>query len=168
MGVIKELPDQLIDVAFDLLDWKDVPHEQARLRRAVSTAYYALFHLLVMETANNWGQTESRAAFARLLEHGKMKSVCEKKIADVNRRLKTQQTEQSNLEVELELQIVATAFRDLYQNRSDADYDTAKDWTQIDALAVLEQAESAFKKWRLVRNTPEAQRFLFSFLAKDR
>jgi len=51
---------------------------QASLRRAVSTAYYALFHLLVHEATLNWRRFEQGALLARFFEHGKMKSACQK------------------------------------------------------------------------------------------
>ena len=48
--------------------------KQASLRRAVSTAYYSLFHLLVAEATANWKRSGQRAALARAFEHGKMKA----------------------------------------------------------------------------------------------
>lgn len=44
--------DDLLTQAGELLH-KNEPN-QADLRRAVSTAYYALFHLLISETTLNW------------------------------------------------------------------------------------------------------------------
>ena len=46
-GAVPVIPGRLIDVATMLtLSSRDVPEHQERLRRAVSTAYYALFHAL--------------------------------------------------------------------------------------------------------------------------
>jgi uncharacterized protein (UPF0332 family) len=47
--------DELIEHAFALAE-RNLPNEpnQADLRRAVSAAYYALFHLLTIEAAENW------------------------------------------------------------------------------------------------------------------
>ena len=47
---------------------------QAGLRRAVSTAYYSLFHLLISEATSNWSRAEQRPALGRIFEHGKMKN----------------------------------------------------------------------------------------------
>ena len=44
------------------------------MRRAVSTAYYALFHLLVGEAVSNWKRSDQRAKLARTFDHGQ----CEK------------------------------------------------------------------------------------------
>ena len=43
-------PDDLCEVATDLAR----SPKQAGLRRAVSTAYYARFHLLIDEAVSNW------------------------------------------------------------------------------------------------------------------
>src|ERR1035438_1409837 len=48
---------------------------QAELRRGVSTAYYALFHLLVSETTLNWSRDSSRNTLGRMFDHGMMKRV---------------------------------------------------------------------------------------------
>jgi hypothetical protein len=50
--------------------------EQAANRRAVSTAYYALFHLLVQEAVQAWpGSPSARYALERRFEHRSMKAV---------------------------------------------------------------------------------------------
>ena len=64
------LPFELLELAKHLANGNET-HRQASLRRAVSTAYYALFHLLVSETTLNWKPVETRAALGRLFEHGK-------------------------------------------------------------------------------------------------
>lgn len=48
---------------------------QASLRRAVSTAYYALFHFLIDEAVGNWGVVRQRSILARSFEHSNMKRV---------------------------------------------------------------------------------------------
>ena len=42
-------PDDLLEQAYDLAQKELISPKQASLRRAVSTAYYALFHLLIDE-----------------------------------------------------------------------------------------------------------------------
>jgi hypothetical protein len=51
---------------------------QASLRRAVSTAYYALFHLLIQEATRNWKRVQQRPLLAKAFEHGRMKGACDK------------------------------------------------------------------------------------------
>ena len=43
------------------------------MRRAVSTAYYAVFHLLVEDFVANWPFTDQRARLARMFDHKKMR-----------------------------------------------------------------------------------------------
>jgi hypothetical protein len=52
------LHEELLDLAA-LLATEPQP-KAAVLRRAISTAYYALFHLLIFETTLNWGIEDQR------------------------------------------------------------------------------------------------------------
>jgi hypothetical protein len=69
--------DDLLVHAKFLAALPDPPH-QADLRRAVSAAYYALFHLLTSEAAGNWRNIHQQARFARMFEHGRMKNASSK------------------------------------------------------------------------------------------
>jgi uncharacterized protein (UPF0332 family) len=66
--------DDLLQHAI-LLSELSLPDEpnQVHLRRAVSAAYYSLFHLLTMEAAQNWKHQSQRHRFARMFDHGRMK-----------------------------------------------------------------------------------------------
>ena len=75
-------PLDLIEAARDMTDSGRGRPTQAKLRRAVSTAYYAMFHCLAGCAANMiigrkrkpaWHQTY------RALEHGKARNACEDK-----------------------------------------------------------------------------------------
>src|SRR5580692_1500571 len=48
--------------------------EQINFRRAVSAAYYAVFHLLTMTAAEHWAIAADRNRFARLFEHNRIKA----------------------------------------------------------------------------------------------
>ncbi len=52
--------------------------------RAVSTAYYALFHLLIDEAVGNWSIARQRSTLARTFEHKEMKRVCDDCVRDSN------------------------------------------------------------------------------------
>src|SRR5277367_3991443 len=80
-------PDDLLEQAKHLANRERRKPRQASLRRAVSTAYYALFHLLISEATLNWRRPEQRHLFARMFEHGKMKSACERQKAACSRFL---------------------------------------------------------------------------------
>ena len=50
--MLNELPEQLIAQAELLI--RDPDANEASVRRAVSAAYYALFHLLIRDAVANW------------------------------------------------------------------------------------------------------------------
>ncbi len=76
-------PSDLLAVARFLLSAdSSVPSSEARLRRAVSTACYALFHKTLNAGAERFmGAGRQKSAgynlFYRGFNHGRMKSVCE-------------------------------------------------------------------------------------------
>ena len=54
------LAEDLLKQAFLLVHREPKNPRQASLRRSVSTAYYALFHLLIQETSANWSRRDTR------------------------------------------------------------------------------------------------------------
>jgi uncharacterized protein (UPF0332 family) len=53
-------PAHLLEQAKHLANREKKRPRQASLRRAVSTAYYALFHLLIYEATLNWKRVDPR------------------------------------------------------------------------------------------------------------
>ena len=77
-------PLDLMEAARGLADLSPRRPSQANLRRAVSTAYYALFHCLAACAANTLIGRARNAAWHqtyRALEHGKARRACENKAA---------------------------------------------------------------------------------------
>src|SRR5271155_5126704 len=70
------LAQDLIEQARHLANREPKRPKQASLRRAVSTAYYALFHLLTTAAVANWKTPRHRAALARAFEHRRMHDAC--------------------------------------------------------------------------------------------
>jgi len=68
------LPEGLLEQAQHLVKREHKRPKQASLRRAISTAYYALFHLLISEAVLNWRRAEDRVELARIFEHTHMRS----------------------------------------------------------------------------------------------
>ena len=68
-------PNDLLEQARHLANREPKRPKQASLRRAVSAAYYTLFHLLCIETARNWKRPAERGTLARMLEHLPMSRV---------------------------------------------------------------------------------------------
>lgn len=64
------LAKDLLEQAKHLASRERKRPKQASLRRAVSTAYYAVFYLLIGEAVRNWSRSDQRAKLARAFEHG--------------------------------------------------------------------------------------------------
>jgi hypothetical protein len=153
--------DDLLRLASDLAD-KDGA-TQADLRRAVSTAYYALFHLLVSETTLNWSRESSRNALGRMFDHGLMKRVSDR-VADAKR---TPFAGKDPIAVS-GLRKVAKSFADLQDVRHIADYDNGTFWNLLEAIDAVARAGSAFIVWNEIKHTEIAQEYLVSLLIRPR
>jgi hypothetical protein len=110
---------------------------QASLRRAVSTAYYALFHLLISEATLNWSRVELRSTLGRVFEHGNMKSASEAKRSEINLEFKKKPVSKPQSAISAHLRRVVDTFIQAQRKRNDADYDTSIDWTRTDVLAQI-------------------------------
>ena len=76
--------DDLLQLAEELASLHAPNHRQVDLSRAVSTAYYALFHLQISEATANWNQgSSSEYALGRIFEHHKMKSACDSRVSEL-------------------------------------------------------------------------------------
>jgi hypothetical protein len=155
--------DDLLQQALDLVHRNPTAPTQADLRRAVSTAYYALFHLLISETIVNWNRPSSRNALGRMFEHSIMKKVSGR-ISDSTRFPFTGE----DPFVVQNLKIVARAFVQLQDTRQIADYDNTTFWTPTEALTEVATAAKAFSTWKLIRNENIAQEYLVSLLIRPR
>jgi uncharacterized protein (UPF0332 family) len=134
--------DELLEQALDLCHKDLLNPRQADLRRAVSAAYYALFHLLISETIVHWSLPGTRSTLGRMFEHSIMKRVSTKVI--------DQRFTGENPVVVEGLTQVAEAFVQLQQNRQLADYNNDKTWTATEALTEVESAEDAFATLRSI------------------
>jgi hypothetical protein len=68
-------PDDLLEQAEELAAKDPIHPKQASLRRAVSTAYYALSDLLIDEAVSKWPVERQRSVLARTVEHARIKRV---------------------------------------------------------------------------------------------
>jgi hypothetical protein len=151
--------DELLRLASDLIEKEGAT--QAELRRAVSTAYYALFHLLVSETTLNWRRDSSRNALGRMFDHGTMKRVSDRLAK------KTPSAGEDPIVVSA-LRFVAKIFVELQDLRHIADYDNGTSWTRLDAIVPIASAKSAFLAWDDIKHTDIAQEYLVSLLIRSR
>src|SRR5712692_2406960 len=157
-------PDDLLELARPLADLHPESPHQASLRRAVSTAYYALFHLLISEATANWARPELRVILGRCFDHGPMKTASETKVSQINTALKDNPLEGAEKTVSIRLRTVANAFIQAQQRRNDADYNMGKEWTPVEVSKQIASVEEAFKTWNMIRDEAVAQAYLVSLL----
>ena len=156
------------------------PPTDADARRAVSTAYYALFHRLIDAAVMHLlaaHSADQRSVLARAFEHRTVKSVCSR-VVDAARRPGTVALLERALGVTIptapvppELVRVAEAFTALQQQRQDADYDRnpANPFTLASAQDAITQVTSAFTDWSQLEaaNPSIAQAFLVLLLTGE-
>ena len=130
-------PHDLMEAARALAKSDHAPPMQARLRRAVSTAYYAMFHCLAASAADLFIGTVRNPAWHRTyraLEHGRARSAC------LQGRMMR--------EFPAEIRNFAKAFVELQIERQKADYalDTAA-YRKSDVLDYIVSAERAISRF---------------------
>jgi hypothetical protein len=162
-------PDDLIEFARQMAELHPVDAHQPSLRRAVSTAYYALFHLLIADAVAYCGDPQLKAVLARMFDHGSMKSASDTKVAEIRSYFKIQPPSGPEGEMQDHLKVVAEAFSKAQQNRLDADYNLLREWQPNQVLLLIEAVERAFASWKMVRSEAVAKDYLFSMLpTRDR
>ena len=154
------LAQDLLQQANHLAIYEGGNHSQAALRRSVSTAYYALFHLLAEDSGQRWrGSNAAVTGLERAMNHGPMKTTS---IQFANPTWRDWHDTVSA--VPPALQSVSGAFVKLQEERHAADYDNHEEWTTTDVKAVLDTAATAFQDWLSIRSHPMAGNYLLSIL----
>jgi hypothetical protein len=64
--------------------------------------------------------------------------------------------------IEIEIQTLIRLFGSLQDDRHDADYNVAENWSRSDAESTVLMASQIFDIWRRVRKEPEAQNLLLA------
>lgn len=145
---------------------------EADLRRGISTAYYALFHLLIQETMTSVVIDPSfRPKVARALQHGSMRNVCDK-YNPTNPNAQGQYIAQAGHSfpqqvITPELRQVAATFISLYAARETADYDDGATVQHTEAFALVQQAETAFQAWLTAQAHQSGTTFLQELLCRS-
>ncbi len=151
------LADDLLEDARHLAA-KGVAEKRAScMRRAVSTAYYAVFHLLVEDFVGNWPFADQRARLARMFDHRKMRDA-----------VFTPTDEKHPTPAEAALVDIKTAFRQLQADRHRADYDLSWNIVATDVTNAITLAEDTFAKWRSIRAEDIARHYLLSMFGANR
>lgn len=142
---------------------------QPSLRRALSTAYYALFHLLISEATANCGDPRFRAALSRVFDHGTMKAASEKKVSEINTQFRQNSQQGPEWVVKDNLYKVAETFLRAQYDRNEADYNLVRGWQPTEVSLLIEEVADAFNRWNLIRDEPAARDYLMSMLpSKER
>jgi uncharacterized protein (UPF0332 family) len=123
--------------------------KQANLRRALSSAYYAVFHYLINESCSlvmgtQHGQAAYRHVLGRAFVHTVMKQACasfgggtlkESVIKGLPRNAA------GHYPVEPAVRNIARAFSELQEKRHLADYDRTERFKRSEVLLLIEQAK---------------------------
>lgn len=142
---------------------------QVNLRRAVSSAYYALFHAFVDEACRlmiggRHGEAPFRHVLGRAFAHGTMKQTCTAFAGGV---LKTAVSKglPSTFSIPLEIRDAAGAFLRLQQWRHLADYDRTERFRRSDVLTLIDQVEAILNTFVGLPSSIEKKFFLICLLA---
>ena len=125
-------PRDLIETSRRLAQFGPAQPTQADLRRAVSTAYYALFHCLAATAADlltGDGRSTEWHQVYRALEHGKAKRAC--------------QQQEAMAAFPTEIHRFGGTFADLQGARHEADYSLEDEYSKPNVLAIINRAEDA-------------------------
>ena len=157
--------DDLLEQAQHLAGRDKSRPKQASLRRAVSTAYYSVFHLLCEDAAGVFiGKGIKDAALRQLMMrafvHTQMREAC----VDVQKHtppavLKDHFAVLKPLSSP-ELQRLSQAFIDLQTQRHRADYDLSSPFSRAEVTPLLGLAQQARDDWNTLKTqNPELSRF---------
>ena len=141
-------PDHLLEQARRLCEADGVPGRprQADLRRAVSAAYYALFHRLIdlcCESLLGVGPVaaDQRNILSRSFSHGEMKKASGSFAGGTLPAGLAGQFK--NAAVPVRVRRIAQTFKFLQDERHAADYDRTREFTRTSVRSLLNQAEAA-------------------------
>ena len=151
-------PADLLDHAERLIAPPPNRPRQVDLRRAISAAYYALFHQLSGDAAELYASAPATAAaLRRLVEHAGLQHAAQRfRGGTVPAALAAVCTPSP------ELRRVATDVTALQSLRHAADYDLARTFDKPTAVAAIESARATLTLWDGLRSTDEGRLFLGS------
>jgi hypothetical protein len=156
-GVGVVLADDLLEDARHLASKGAVEKRESSMRRAISTAYYAVFHLLVGDFVEHWEFGGQRARLARMFNHQKMRDATF-----------TPKDKKNPTQVETALIDIVTAFGQLQGDRHRADYDLGWNLVETDVNNAITLAADTFAKWRTIRSEEVARDHLLSMFGAKR
>jgi uncharacterized protein (UPF0332 family) len=156
---MSRLSSDLLKQAKDLASKDPGRPKDASIRKAISTAYYALFHFLLDEASGilvgaSRSDKSLRHLLSRCFQHGRMANACEKIVSLTNPKTppsvyapfaRAIQNQSSDLLV------VARTFKDLQEHRHRADYDLSQMYPRAQALRSISDVEEAVRAWNRIK-----------------
>jgi len=162
------LAEELLEHARFLANLDPRTTSQANIRRAISAAYYAVFHLLAAEVAAQVSPDSPaglRERTQRALDHMQMVKVAKAFSLEGATRVKDLPDDiVLPNPVSRELASIGNRFKELQDARHAADYDVSKYFYPTDALTQVQEAEEVFKDWKIEKNSSNAPVFLASLM----
>ena len=154
------LASDLLDQASTLAGLDPMKPKQASLRRAISAAYYSVFHLLIDDGA--WritANTDLQPYVARSFQHASVKDAANR-VIEQSKGTPPWPAPLFTATIEPELIRVCTTFVDLQSLRHSADYNTAVSFKRAEVVAAISRAQAAHQDWTLLRSSDNATVFL--------
>ena len=160
------LAEDLIQQAKDLCALDPRRPKQANLRRAVSAAYYALFHAIISAAVECMmpARSDLRNSLARQFQHKVMKATAERAAHAERAKTKQRQTDQVTPAGNDDILRVATAFVDLQEARHRADYAPDEYLTKLQATKWIDDSALAMQALSSIRSTPPGERLMWEML----
>lgn len=144
---------------------------QVNLRRAISSAYYALFHFLVDKSCrvilgSQHRQKPYRHVLGRAFTHNGIKNSC-KSFAGGTLKSSITKGLPKSFSIPSEIRDIARTFVELQYKRELADYDLTERFSRSDVLGLVEQVHTVIHQFNQLRNSCEKKFFLACLLAWD-
>jgi uncharacterized protein (UPF0332 family) len=154
----------LLDQALRLAKIDVKKPKQANLRRAISSAYYAVFHLLVDEACRaQIGAQHHQAPFRRVLgrafAHGVMKDAC-KSFGGGALKKGVAKGLPVGFTIPSEIREIAGTFVDLQENRHLADYDLTERFKRSEVLMLIADLRQESQNFKNLAPSNEKRFFL--------
>jgi uncharacterized protein (UPF0332 family) len=162
------LSKDLVDQARHLASKEPKRPKQASLRRAISAAYYALFHHLTAEAgaflvAGTAPERKLlRLTVSRAFDHAEMKRIS--KAFNSGNPPQAWRRALAGSPLTADLRDVAEAFVELQEARHQADYDLSQTYNRQEVMELVRRCEEAFDAWSRCRKTTAAEVYLVALL----
>ena len=163
------LHHDLLEQARQLAQHEPRRPKQASLRRAVSAAYYSLFHFTTEQAARalvsgrDPSRRRLRRSVRRSFDHAHMR-----REALAIARGRGRWHDAVDIRASAELIRVATVLASIQEERHRADYDHAHTLLRSEVRTMIADVAEAKRAWKAIRGTPEADAFLVAMLLRLR